>query len=236
MTDNHSIEFRSVSAGYGDRKILHSITCKICENRTTAIVGPGGSGKSTLLKLLGRSNRPDGDDLWVRGHLRGRYDEVGVLPQKVEASHQSLTDLLGRWPQCGSEPERWVREFWRPAAPEAGASLASVIDTPLIALSSALRRLAEFTVAIGNPAAILLIDEPDCGTGDREREWVQSKLASLRGQTTIVLVTHHLGLARSVSDDAIFILDGHIVEAGESSQLFHSPRHPRTRNLLVYGS
>ncbi|MEM9492924.1 MAG: hypothetical protein AAGC55_27490, partial [Myxococcota bacterium] len=114
--------------------------------------------------------------------------------------------------------------------------LSAVADQPLCSLSRSLRRTAEFTVAASALADVMIFDEPDHGVGEREREWIQAKLTTLRGQCTAIVVTHNLRLASAVSDDAIFLLDGVIVESGATAPMFAQPRHERTRDLLTWGS
>ena len=233
MGSHAEIRLGDLRAGYGDREVLHSISCTLRGNRTTVIVGPGGSGKTTLLEAIIRTGR---EGFWLSGTIDGAPEQVGFLAQKAEAPDESLATLLGRWPHSASDPEGWVRDFWRRGAEPAGEALVALLDTPVAALSRVLQRLAQLTVVASNPASVLLIDEPDRGAGERARAWMTSKLAAMRGQRTVILVTHHLGLARQASDDAIFLLDGDIIEAGATSSMFSRPQHPRTRDLLTYGS
>ncbi|MCG8425265.1 MAG: ATP-binding cassette domain-containing protein [Proteobacteria bacterium] len=222
-------------------------------NRTTVVLGPGGSGKSTLLRLigglivppsegLGDSRASAGDfarypvpeTMWHSGDIKCINGDIRILPQALEVSEHTLTALLQS--QSGQGLKSWLHEFWQSVSGSASELLESVVDTPLLALPGPLRRLAGFTVAASVPGSLLLIDEPESGAGERECEWMRAKLAAIRGQHTIVLVTRNLKLARATSDDAIFLLDGRIVEAGETSVLFTHPAHQRTRDLLTFGS
>ena len=178
-------------------------------------------------------------EIWQSGGLWRTSGQMSYLPQKPLPESQSLASLLGhRRPGTSvgfRDARRYLYRFWRVAIPAAEA-LDAAFDTPLCRLPQTLRRLAEFTVAASSPAPLLLVDEPDRGAGERESGWIAAKLCALGGQRTIVVITHNLGLARQVSDTMIFLLDGLIVEAGDTALMFARPRHPRTRALITYGS
>ena len=229
------ITLRSVSAGYGDKTVIDSISCTMRKNRTTAIIGPGGSGKSTLLRLLASSQHGLPEGMWRRGELRNVENPFQILLQKPEPSSYSMAELL-RYRYRGTVNARqWIVEAWQHVASTAAAHLLHHLYTPLALLAPALRRLAEFTLVVGDPSAILLIDEPELGAGGFWRCCILENLIASRSQRTILLVTHDLEIARQASDDTIFLLDGHIVEAASTQALFHSPRHPRTLDLITMG-
>ena len=82
---------------------------------------------------------------------------------------------------------------------------------------------------------MLLVDEPECGTSERVCAWIWRKLESLRGAQTIIVVTHDIERAGTMSDDLLFMLDGELVESGPTRALFSQPEKARTREMLRWG-
>ena len=231
--DLPAVVLQEFSAGYEDRAVIHSISAAIQRKRTTALLGPGRSGKSTLLQAVAGVQ---GKNQWTSGGLWRLPCPMSVLAQKPLAASRPLAQLLPRRRGDGGHPAAFIQHFWRQVAPTVASELAARVDRPLGELPPPLRRLAEFTAAASGSAPLLLLDEPATGTDDRGRQWIRDKLVSMRGQRTIVLVTHNLRFAHAVSHDAIFLLDGEVVEAGITEQMFTRPLRTRTRNLIKYGS
>lgn len=227
---------RDVRAGYGERTVLHGVSARLGKGRTTALIGPGGSGKSTVLKLIASCSRGLPETLWVTGNVLVRLDGLNMLAQKPEATRASLADLLGADPISGRDPYRWLFEFWDSTSRTAAMALARYLYLPLATLPTAIRRLAEFTAVVSRPGEILLIDEPECGARPREITWMRAKLASMRGHKTILVVTHNLSIAREISHETIFLLDGHVIESGPTRRMFSSPVKARTRNMVTMGA
>lgn len=228
-----AVMLRDFSAGYEDRAVLHSINAVIRRERTTALVGPGRSSKSTLLKAIAGVRH---DSLWTSRGLWRLPGATSVLRQTSRLSNRSLAQSLPHRRDAGLDPAVVVRQFWHPVAPMVASELSEQVERPMAELPRPLRRLAEFTVAASTSAPLLLLDEPDAGMGDCGRWWIRDKLAAMRGQRTIVLVTHNLQLARAASDDTIFLLDGEVIESGATERMFTRPLQARTRTLLIHGS
>jgi phosphate transport system ATP-binding protein len=81
------------------------------------------------------------------------------------------------------------------------------------------------------------MDEPCSALDPTSTRRVEDTIAELRGQVTIVIVTHNMQQAARVSDQCAFFLathdtPGHIVEAGPTAQLFENPTDPRTSDYV----
>jgi ABC-type phosphate transport system ATPase subunit len=120
--------------------------------------------------------------------------------------------------------------------PEAYAVLSRHLDEPLERLAPGLRRLARLTVHRSLGAPLILLDEPEVGLDTQESDWLAQLCLSARRSVSLIVVTHHLGFARTIADYAVLVVDGCLIEAAPAHQFFSSPKHPRTRSYLHSGS
>lgn len=244
--DDGAVEARQLSVGYGDHAVLDSLCFRFPFGRTSVMLGPGGSGKTTLLHALG-GRLPSRPEPWVRGRLERPSAAPGWLAQKLAPGRSSLRGLLARSADAGpgggsagvgrSDAERLAR-LWR-CAPAAAVALTASLDEPVSALPYSLARLAEITAVTASTAGgdgWLLLDEPDAELSPEHRAWVELRLRELRGTTTLVVATHHLGLARALADHVVLLIDGRVVETGDAETFFEHPVHPRARRFVRMGS
>jgi subfamily B ATP-binding cassette protein MsbA len=222
------LELRDVEFAYvQDRPVLCGIDAKILPGQMVAFVGPSGTGKSTLLNLLPRfydptsgSLRLDGQDLRkirlkdVRGH-------IALVPQDSPVIAGTVAENIAYGRADASE------EQIRKAAELAGAArfieqLPDGYDTQITEagqnLSGGQRQRLAIARALLTEAPILVLDEPTSGLDSRHERLVLDTLYRLKGDRTIILVTHNL---RAVTPcDCIFVLDaGCVAEVGSHEQL-----------------
>ncbi|MGB4501271.1 MAG: ATP-binding cassette domain-containing protein, partial [Natronincolaceae bacterium] len=84
---------------------------------------------------------------------------------------------------------------------------------------------------------VLLMDEPCSALDIKNTANIEDMLLNLLDDYTIIIVTHNLFQAKRISDYTVFILDGEIVEFGETEQIFNNPRDRRTKEYIegMYG-
>lgn len=223
------LRVRNLRAGYGALVALESVSFDLREGRTLGILGPGGSGKSTLLKVLG--GRPDKGrtDLWYEGQLLLPAVPATVVEQKPRPDDRSLAQRLG---ETGRIP---LEEVWR-SVPAAACLLRSLLDRPVAELPFGAARLVELTLALAGDPGLLFLDEPEAGLDDLYQEWVSALLRDLKGRTSLIVATHHLALARSITHANLLLVRGNVIETGETEDFFTQPVHPRTQHFIRMGS
>ena len=79
---------------------------------------------------------------------------------------------------------------------------------------------------------VLLMDEPCSALDPKGTEAVEELIWELRGQYTILIVTHNMAQARRASEECIFMLMGKVVEHTETGQMFVTPRNRETANYI----
>jgi iron complex transport system ATP-binding protein len=222
----------AVTVGYGERIVLDALSFRFEPWRTTAILGPGGSGKSTLLQLLGGSAV---QTRWTRGALTLPRGPCAILPQRLALGDcRTLSERLHE-ARPDSVPRRVLSALWRGVDEQAWMALNDALKAPPSILCSGLVRLIELTAVAAMPAGTILLDEPEAGLEEQHRHWAEAFLCMLQHRRTIIVVTHHLMLARSIADDVLLLVDGSIVEAGARDEFFERAVHERTRDFIRMG-
>ncbi|MFF7709951.1 ATP-binding cassette domain-containing protein [Pseudomonas sp. NPDC007930] len=238
------IEVHDLHKAYAGQAILSGLQLEVAEGEVVAIIGPSGSGKSTLLRCLNLLEQPQ------RGTLR--IDDVTVTaPHISEAQAQALRgktamvfqhyNLFRHFTALRniSEPLRLTRGLSRQAADAlalrhlAEVGLADKAQAYPVALSGGQQQRVGIARALALKPKVLLFDEPTSALDPERVEEVLGLMRELAGRRmTMVVVTHEMGFAYEVADRVIFMDAGQMVEQGPPRQLFHQPRHERTRRFV----
>jgi phosphate transport system ATP-binding protein len=102
-----------------------------------------------------------------------------------------------------------------------------------LALSGGQQQRLCIARALATEPDILLLDEPTASLDPVSTQRVEELVHELRGEITVVMVTHNLQQAARVSDDTAFFLGGELVEAAPTARLFTTPRDPRTEAYVT---
>jgi phosphate transport system ATP-binding protein len=87
--------------------------------------------------------------------------------------------------------------------------------------------------AIAVEPKILLMDEPASALDPQSTARIEDLIGELRGEYTIVIVTHNMQQAARVSDKTAFFYEGELIEFGNTSQLFTNPVEKRTEDYIT---
>lgn len=223
-----TLELRGVEFAYcADCPVLCGIDATIAPGRMVAFVGPSGSGKSTLLNLLPRFYDPTAGALMLDGadlrqvRLSDVRAHIALVPQDNPVIAGSIAENIAFGRPAASE------EQIRQAAELAGAArfieqlpqgYATEVSESGQNLSGGQRQRLAIARALLTEAPILVLDEPTSGLDARHERLILDTLHRLKGQRTIILVTHNLAAVREC--DGIFVLHaGCVAERGTHEQL-----------------
>jgi peptide/nickel transport system ATP-binding protein len=197
-----------------------------------AIVGESGSGKSTLLRAVVGLLAPTAGSVTLG---------PGASPQLI---FQDAGASLTPWMPVGAQIAERLATFNVPRRDRGGrvASTLEAVGLPAEAaavlprkLSGGQRQRAAIARAIVVPPALLACDEPVSALDVSLAAQVLNLLCELRATLGIALlfVTHDLAAARAVADEVAVVKQGVVVEHAPTEQIFTSPRHSYTRELIA---
>jgi phosphate transport system ATP-binding protein len=243
------LSLHGVSVAYGERVVLRNVTCSFPKGEITAIVGPSGCGKSTLLRVLNRTLELTPQARLLAGtvlfHGRDLYDRaappaavrkrIGLIHQRpVPFPMSILEDVLfgARYHGLldGSTPLDYARSYLR----EVGLwnEVEDRLQDRAERLSGGQQQRLCLARTLANQPEVILMDEPCSSLDPAATQQIEKLILVLKKGYTIIIVTHNLAQSKRISDRAIFMLDGEIIEHGTTEEIFTRPRLSLTRDFV----
>ena len=243
------ISARNVDVFYGDTHAIRDVSVDIADRTVTAFIGPSGCGKSTFLRCLNRMNdtidgarvtgdiRLDGEDIYDRRvdpvQLRAK---VGMVFQKPNPFPKSIYDNVAYGPRIhGLSRNRKELDEIVERALRRGAIWDEVKDrlhAPGTGLSGGQQQRLCIARAVATEPEVLLMDEPCSALDPIATAQVEELIDELRQSYSVVIVTHSMQQAARVSQRTAFFHLGHLVEYGETGQIFTNPQDRRTESYI----
>ncbi len=244
------ISARGVQVHYGTTHALKDVDVDILDRAVTAFIGPSGCGKSTFLRCLNRMN-----DTVASAKVSGRillegediYDarvdpvqlraKVGMVFQKPNPFPKSIYDNVAFGPRIHGltrnkgELDQIVESSLRRAA--LWAEVKDRLDSPGTGLSGGQQQRLCIARAIATSPEVLLMDEPCSALDPIATAQVEELIDELRSSFSVVIVTHSMQQAARVSQKTAFFHLGHLVEYGETAEIFTNPKDPRTEDYIT---
>ena len=236
-----------LSAWYGRKQVLYEVSLDIADTAVTAIIGPSGCGKSTFLRCLNRLHeetpgaRVDGsvlldeEDLGAKEVVSVRF-RVGMVFQKPSPfpNMSIFENVAAGFRLLGVHHRDELDEGVFDALERAGLweEVEDILDAPGTSLSGGQQQRLCIARALAVRPEVLLLDEPCSALDPIATAKIESLLAKLRSEYSVVIVTHNLAQARRVSDHTAFLYLGKLVEAGATEQVFQHPVEKLTENYV----
>ncbi|MHA6509737.1 amino acid ABC transporter ATP-binding protein [Tessaracoccus sp. Y1736] len=243
MTTQNSplLEVKDLRKSFGTLEVLKGLDVSIREGEVVTVIGPSGSGKSTFLRCLNKLEEPtsgrivfEGQDLTdpktdidvVRQRIGMVFQHFNLFPHMTVAENIMLAPVQLKRMSKAAARDRALELLTR-------VQLSEKVDARPAQLSGGQKQRVAIARALAMRPDVMLFDE---ATSALDPEMVGEVLAVIRTLAaegmTMVIVTHEMGFAREVCDRVLFMAEGTIVEEGPPSELFGSPREPRTQDFL----
>jgi putative phosphonate transport system ATP-binding protein len=243
---------RNLVKNYGKINAVSGVDVSVYPGEVMGVVGESGSGKSSLLRLLNLEELPDQGEYSL--NIEG-YDQVNLFSldryhrREMRIYHIGIVyqyphlGLRMRYTSSGNVAERLImageREFdrMRQAARVSLAAsefpLGRMDDFPA-RLSGGMQQRVQLAKAIALKPELLLLDEPTSGLDVSVQALVLDTLKRLQRETqiTIVVVSHDLGVIRTLADRVMVMRNGRVVESGLTDQILEDPQHAYTQQLV----
>ena len=247
------VRFASLGAGAAAAAAVDGVSLTVGRGEIFGVVGESGSGKSTLANAIvgllpatatvSGSIRVNGREMAGLGEemLRGiRGDEVAMIFQDASASLDPI------WPVGDqiAETIRAHRDVGARAAKAQAIGLMTEVGIPDAAaryrdaphrFSGGMRQRIVIAAALANNPRLLIADEPTTALDVTIQAQVLQLIDRLRRDhdTTVLLITHDLGVVAQVCDRVGVMYGGKLLEVAATRDLFARPCHPYTRALLA---
>lgn len=243
------VETKNLCLYYGSQQALFDVSMIFPRHQVTALIGPSGCGKSTLLRCLNRMNDLI-DDVSVTGNILLDGQEVNHPSRDVIELRRRVGMVFQRAVPFPKSIHENVAYGLRIAGVRDRRILDEVVENSLrraalwdevkdrlhdsaLGLSGGQHQRLCIARAIAINPEIILMDEPCSALDPRSTTRIEDLIGELRGEYTIIIVTHNMQQAARVSDFTAFLYEGVLIEFGPTTQLFTKPENRQTEDYIT---
>lgn len=247
--EEHVVRVENFNLWYGPKHALFNINLNVPRGQVTSLIGPSGCGKSTLLRSVNRLNdligsvritgdiKLNGDSTYGRGvdviELRKR---MGMVFQKSNPFPMSIFENVVYALRIDGERNRQVLEEVCEHSLRGAALWEEVKDRlheSALSLSGGQQQRLCIARAIAAEPEVLLMDEPCSALDPIATGKVEDLIQELRGNYTVLIVTHNMQQASRTSDYCAFMYLGRLIEYGPTTELFTKPLLRETEDYIT---
>jgi peptide/nickel transport system ATP-binding protein len=251
-----ALELRDLDVAYRvrgrDRQVLRGVSLRVERGESVGLVGESGCGKSTaalaIVRYLPRNGRVRSGSVLVDGK-----DVWGLSGRELRALRSSSVSMVYQNPGAALNPSLrigtqiaevfTVRGVGRGEARERSIGMlrkVQIADPDSVMaryphqLSGGMQQRVVIAMALATDPTLLILDEPTTGLDATVEAEVLDLVRGLRSEfgTSILFISHNLGVIASMCDRVGVLYAGELVEEGPAQQVLHDPRHPYSVGLL----
>ena len=219
----NGIEIKNLTKKYKDITAVDNLSLSIGEGELFSLLGVNGAGKTTTIKMLSCITSPTSGDAYLGGKsIRTESNEVksiiAVSPQETAVApalsvRENLELICGVHGFSREKREEKIEEL------VSTLSLGEVINKRAAKLSGGYQRRLSIAMALISEPKILFLDEPTLGLDVIARSELWEVIRALRGKVTIILTTHYMEEAESLSDRIAIMKDGKLLICDTAEQI-----------------
>lgn len=249
VSNNKEVEAVDLSVYYGNTIAVKKVTMPFYEKHITAIIGPSGCGKSTLIKSINRvceitnKMKVEGKVLFKGKNVYDRDVDVvelrrriGMVFQKPNPFPKSIYDNVAFGPRLHERYSRkTLNELVERSLRQAALwnEVKDRIQKSAMELSGGQQQRLCIARALAVGPEVILMDEPCSALDPIATAKIEELVLELKKQYTVILVTHNMQQAARISDYTGFLLMGELIEFGESSHIFTTPKEKLTEDYIT---
>lgn len=230
------LELNDVSYSINGKKILDKITVSITENCITGVIGPSGSGKSTFLRLLNKLISPSSGSICYNKNILANYSsrnirkEIGLLQQRSYLFPGTARQNLEYGPKI------WGIEYTQKELEEllerVGLS-SEFLSRNISELSGGEQQRVSLARTLANKPKILLADEPTSSLDIISEEIIEETISQLSKEgIKVIIVTHSLEQTKRITDQLLFLKEGHFISKTTTKQFFEQYSDEEIRTMF----
>ncbi len=240
----------AIEAAYSERTVLKNISFHILDKSITAIMGPSGCGKSTLLRILNRTLELtpgarilSGKVLFRNQNIYSKGQDPRAIRKRIGLIYQRpvpfpmsiLENVLFGVSFHGLPGDMPREEYARLYLKRVGLweEVKDRLRESANKLSGGQQQRLCLARALANQPEVILMDEPCSSLDPAATRQIEELIAQLKRDYTIVVVTHNIAQARRISEFALFMFAGTLVESGPNEKIFHQPETPLARDFIT---
>ena len=248
------LRYEHVDVSYNGMPAVRDISFSLEEGEILGIVGESGSGKSTLIRaamgLLGDTGMVTRGDIYYKGKnlpdlseremRKLRASELGMIFQNAGSSLCSIRTVGAQLYESMKEHMPISKSEFRKQAAELFAKVGfedmdRILASYPFELSGGMAQRVGIAAAMLMNPSVLFADEPTSALDVSIQKQVAQEMLTVRKTfgTSIILVTHNIGLVRFMADRVLIMRTGECVEYGDMEQVLSDPKHEYTKRLLA---
>lgn len=238
------LEIKNLKKSFGKLDVLKGVDLQVEQGDVVAILGPSGSGKTTFLRCINFLESSDSGEMIFDGEhidLKGiSKKDIARLRKKTAFVFQNYNLFLNKTAlQNVTEGLIIGRRMPKEQAETIALSclkkvgLADRCDYYPSQLSGGQQQRVAIARALATDPEIIYFDEPTSALDPELTGEVLSVMRQLAKEgMTMLVVTHEMSFARTVSNKVVFMENGYVVESGSSKEFFENPKEERSKEFL----
>jgi phosphate transport system ATP-binding protein len=244
-----AVSIEKLNAWYGDVHAVRNLDLELPAHQVTAIIGPSGCGKSTMVRCI---NRMHEEIPQARAEGRVALDDLDVYHRDVDVVSvrrtigmvfqkpnpfptMSVFDNVAAGPRLSGMRGGDLRERVERTLRGAGLwdEVKERLGKPGASLSGGQQQRLCIARTLAVEPDVILMDEPCSALDPVATLKIEELIEELKQSYTIAIVTHNMQQAARVADRTAFMLDGELVEVGETEKIFTNPDDDRTEQYVT---
>lgn len=235
------LSVKNLTKSFGVNQVLNGINIDVIKGDVVAIIGPSGCGKSTFLRCLNRLEEPTGGEIIFNGeNIISKKVNINKHRQKIGMVFQqfNLFNNLTVMKNLMLAPVKLKLKTKEEAKVKALELLKRIgleekADAYPSTLSGGQKQRIAIIRALMMEPDVMLFDEPTSALDPELTGEVLKVIRSLADDKhTIIIVTHEMGFAKSVSDKVVFLYQGKVEEYGDAKTVLDNPKSEALKNFL----